>query len=299
MELIEHLATERRNRETKYIDRQSIEEILYSINKHDEMVATKVKEEIPSISKAVDVIVESFKKGGRLFYVGAGTSGRLGILDAAECPPTYGTNSELIQGLIAGGYTAILKAVEGAEDDEELGREDLKQKQVGSTDTVIGIAASGRTPYVIGALKEARERGAKTVAFSCNKLALMNQYADIHIGVEVGPEVIMGSTRMKAGTAQKLVLNMLTTASMIKLGKVYENLMVDVQPTNLKLIHRAKRIISLATNCNREEAEDLFVRSGGHLKAAIVMHKFGCDKTTAEQKLNAVNGFLFEAIRRD
>ena len=295
MEAIEHLATESRDRETKYIDRLPTEEILTSINKHDEIVAAKVKDEIPSITLAVEAIVDSFRKGGRLFYVGAGTSGRLGILDAAECPPTYGTDSELIQGLIAGGYTAILNAVEGAEDDEELGAADLKAKDICADDIVVGIAASGRTPYVIGALKEAAECGAKTVSLTCNKLSMMNQFAEININVEVGPEVIMGSTRMKAGTAQKLVLNMLTTASMIKMGKVYENLMVDVQPTNLKLIDRAKRIIAMATDCTREDAEDLFVRSDGNLKAAILMHKCGCSKEEAEQKLAAANGFVYEA----
>ncbi|WP_433745093.1 N-acetylmuramic acid 6-phosphate etherase [Falsibacillus pallidus] len=297
MEAIEHLATESRDKETQYIDRLPTEEILSSINKHDETVASKVKEEIPSITLAVDAIVESFRRGGRLFYVGAGTSGRLGILDAAECPPTYGTEDEMIQGLIAGGYTAILHAVEGAEDDENLGRADLKAKGIGSDDIVVGIAASGRTPYVIGALKEARECGARTVSLTCNKMSLMNKFTEIHINVEVGPEVIMGSTRMKAGTAQKLVLNMLTTASMIKMGKVYENLMVDVQPTNLKLIDRAKRIIAMATDCTREEAEALFEQSGGSLKAAIIMHKCSCSKEAAEQKLAAAKGFVYEALR--
>ncbi|RLQ94783.1 N-acetylmuramic acid 6-phosphate etherase [Falsibacillus albus] len=296
MEVLNRLATERRDNETKYIDRQTTENILYSINKHDETVAAKVKEEIPKISMVVDAIVGAFQKGGRLLYVGAGTSGRLGILDASECPPTFGTGPDMVQGLIAGGPPAILTAVEGAEDNEELGRKDIAAKEVDSRDIIVGIAASGRTPYVIGALKEAGERGAKTVSFSCNRNAAMNEYSDHQINVEVGPEVIMGSTRMKAGTAQKLVLNMLTTASMIKMGKVYENLMVDVQPTNQKLVDRAKRIIQLASGCTPDEAKELFDRAGGNLKAAIIMHKTKCSKPTAESLLREANGFVYHAL---
>lgn len=297
MENIESLITEQRNLLSYQIDRKSTEEILQTINEEDQTVPLKIKEQLPQITAVVEEILKAFQKGGRLFFVGAGTSGRIGKLDASECPPTYGTSPELVQGIIAGGDQAVFQAVEGAEDNEELGMTDILLKGIGEQDIVIGITASGRAPYVIGALKEARRLGARTVSFTCNKQARLHDYGDLHISIEVGPEVVTGSTRMKAGTAQKLVLNMLTTATMIKMGKVYDNLMVDVQPLNEKLVDRAKRIIAQATGCSREEAEKLFVRAAGSCKVAIVMQQCQIDKETAESLLQQEAGFVHQAIQ--
>ena len=299
IEEIKNLITESRDENTRFIDRKSTEEILTIINEHEQTVAEKVKNEIPAITKVVDKIVNAFRNGGRLFYIGAGTSGRIGVLDASECPPTFGTDPSMVQAIIAGGNDALLKAIEGAEDNEELGCKEIAERGIRNKDVVIGIAASGRTPYVIGALKEAKRCGAATIAFACNKQAKINDYSDMHINVEVGPEVITGSTRMKAGTAQKLVLNMITTTSMIKLGKIYENLMVDVQASNKKLIDRAKRIIMDATDCSWVEADQLFNKANGNLKAAIVMHNCNCDQGTAENRLKKANGFVYKAIMMD
>ncbi|MGL5902034.1 MAG: N-acetylmuramic acid 6-phosphate etherase, partial [Cetobacterium sp.] len=243
---LKSLTTESRNVNTLNIDTVSTAEMVKIINDEDKKVAEAVATELPQIAEAIDGIVERMKKGGRLIYIGAGTSGRLGILDASECPPTYGVSEELVQGLIAGGVEAIFRAKEGAEDSKELAIQDLKDRELTANDTVVGLAASGRTPYVIGGLEYANEIGALTVSITCNADSSVAKEAKIAISPVVGPEVVTGSTRLKSGTAQKLVLNMLSTGSMIKMGKVYGNLMVDVQSTNEKLVERAKKIVSEA-----------------------------------------------------
>ncbi|MGM0836495.1 MAG: N-acetylmuramic acid 6-phosphate etherase [Bacillota bacterium] len=297
LENLQNLVTEQQNGKTTQIDRQSTEEILAIINEEDQTVPLHIQKEIPSIAEVVDSVVESFEAGGRLFYVGAGTSGRIGILDASECPPTYGTPPEMVKAIIAGGEPAIFKAVEGAEDSEELGANDIKQHGVRLHDVVIGITASGRAPYVIGALKQAKELGAKTVSFTCTKDATLNTVADYKINIEVGPEVITGSTRMKAGTTQKLVLNMITTTSMVKIGKVFNNLMVDVQPLNKKLVDRAKRIIQQVTGCSLDEATTLFDSSEGNPKVAIIMYTCQVDAVKAAELLSNAKGFVYKAIK--
>ncbi|WP_378955739.1 N-acetylmuramic acid 6-phosphate etherase [Pelosinus sp. sgz500959] len=293
---LEKLVTEARNPDTINIDNQSSLEIIELINQEDQKVAMAIRNILPDIAKVVDYIVEALQSGGRLFYLGAGTSGRIGILDASECPPTYGTDPELVQGLIAGGAQAILRAVEGAEDSDTLAAEDLKSKQLSPLDIVIGIAASGRTPYVIGGLRYAKSMGCKTVSLTCSPDSEMSKVADHSLTVVTGPEVIMGSTRMKAGTAQKMVLNMLTTATMINLGKVYSNLMVDVQATNLKLKERAKRIVILATGADHKEAEEALNAAGGLVKLAIIMILAGVCAEDASQLLETGNGFVAKAL---
>lgn len=293
---LESLITEQVNSSTKNIDTKNTIEILNSINREDIKVAYAVKEEIPGIARAVDVVSEKLRNNGRLFYVGAGTSGRLGILDASECPATYSTDPEIVQGIIAGGNKAIFTSIEGAEDDEEKGRMLIKEKGINSKDVVIGITASGRTPFVIGAMKEAKKNGIVTIGISNNKNSLINEEVDIKINPIVGPEVIMGSTRMKAGTSQKLILNMITTASMIKLGKVYGNLMVDLQLSNKKLLDRAVRIIEYATNVKKETAKEYLEKSDLNPKIAIVMLKTGVEKDKAKELLKKGNGFVTKAI---
>lgn len=278
------------------MDTKSIGDILKLMNEEDKLVPLAVEKELLHIEKAVTFAIDSFKRGGRLIYIGAGTSGRLGILDASECPPTFGVDSTLVQGLIAGGLKALTTAIEGAEDNETLGGDDLKAISLTEKDTVVGIAASGRTPYVIGALKYAKSVGAKTVSISNNKNSIIGKLADVAIEVETGPEVLTGSTRLKAGTAQKLVLNMISTVSMIGIGKVYENLMVDVQPTNQKLIERAKRIIMEATGADQETAEKTLEAAGYEVKVAIVMILLNCTYEEAAQKLQESNGFIRKAI---
>lgn len=290
--MLEKLATESRNPNTMNIDLMSIREILEVMNNEDQTVPLAVRNEIDHIEKAVKFAIASFENGGRLIYVGAGTSGRLGILDASECPPTFGVDPGMVIGIIAGGEKAFTKAVEGAEDDECAGKDDLKQINLSDKDTVIGIAASGRTPYVIGALNYAREIGAKTVSISNNKNSLIGKIADVAIEVETGPEVITGSTRLKAGTAQKLVLNMISTASMIRIGKVYENLMVDVQPSNKKLVDRSHRIIMEATGVDFATASKYFSLANGNVKAAIIMIFLNCSYSEAITKLKEANGFV-------
>ncbi|MFD1361873.1 N-acetylmuramic acid 6-phosphate etherase [Lentibacillus salinarum] len=279
------------------LDEMNTHEILQVMNEEDKTVPDAVNQAINQIEKAVSAVIDSFTKGGRLIYIGAGTSGRLGILDAVECPPTFGTDPEQVQGLIAGGEDAIIKAVEGAEDDPELAKADLKQLQINEKDTVIGLAASGRTPYVIGGLQYSYHAGAHTVAVSCNKNAKISQYADIPIEVEVGPEILTGSTRLKAGTAQKLVVNMISTSAMIGIGKVYKNLMVDVQLTNKKLVERAKNIISLAGQVDYDTATAYLEKSNRHPKLAIVMSKMACSYDDAKRYLEQAGGFVREAIR--
>ncbi|MFC4601793.1 N-acetylmuramic acid 6-phosphate etherase [Cohnella hongkongensis] len=290
------LTTEQRNPNTRRIDRQSSEQILRMINDEDRRIAEVVRGCIPQIAAATDLIVDAFRNGGRLFYFGAGTSGRLGILDASECPPTFGTDPSMVQGIIAGGPQAIKEAVEGAEDSADIGAGDVDAHGVTPRDVVVGIAASGRTPYVLGAMQRARDIGAKVVGLSNNAGSPMRLLADPMIEAVVGAEAILGSTRMKAGTAQKLILNMLTTASMIRIGKVYDNLMVDLQPSNAKLVHRSKRIIKMVTNVEDERVEKAFAESGGHVKTAIVMLMTGSDALRAKDLLEQAQGFVATAI---
>lgn len=294
--MLEGLGTERRNNQTEELDTMSIQDILRIMNEEDKNVPEAIQKELENVERAVSLVVESFKSGGRLLYVGAGTSGRLGVLDAVECPPTFGTDPSLVKGIMAGGETAFIKAVEAAEDREDLGAEDMKLLNITSKDTVIGIAASGRTPYVIGALRYARERGASTCAISCNKETAISALAEVAIEVDTGPEVLTGSTRLKAGTAQKLLLNMISTVSMIQIGKVYKNLMVDVQPTNEKLIERSKRIIMEATGISYEEASTYYDQSKQNIKVAILMVLTNCTAEEALKKLQTSNGFVRQAL---
>lgn len=291
--------TEGRNAKSMHIDTMSTLEALKLINREDQQVPKAISdtEVIKSIGATVDIIVDCLKNNGRLFYMGAGTSGRLGVLDAAECVPTYGTDPELVQGLIAGGSEAMLEAVEGAEDSRQKGAEDLKNHNLSSRDFVVGIAASGTTPYVIGGLDYAKEIGAHTSALSCNKDSLIGQHAEISIEAVVGPEVVTGSTRMKAGTAEKLILNMISTTSMIKLGKVYGNLMVDVKATNVKLVDRAKRIICEATGVSKEDAQKYYEESRHNPKVAIVMIMGNCNYEMARNILIKNDGFIAKAIK--
>lgn len=296
---INKLPTEQRNPNTMDIDRLSTLEMLRRINDEDKKVAFAVERELESIAKAVDVIYEALKNGGRLIYCGCGTSGRLGVLDAAECPPTYSVSPDMVQGIIAGGEKAMFKASEGAEDSAEGGRADMKAIGLCARDVLVGIAASGRTPYVLGAMAYAHELGAKTVALTCNKASEMNAAADIPIGVETGPEVITGSTRMKSGTAEKMVLNMLSTGAMIRLGKVYGNLMVDVMPTNEKLVRRAISIVSTAASADEEEARRTLESCGFSVKTAIVMLKLGLSAEDANARLAESGGVVARALGED
>lgn len=297
-EQLASLLTEQRNPASREIDLQSTASILRTINSEDKIVALAVEREIPYIARAVDIIVESFRKGGRLIYVGAGTSGRLGVVDASECPPTFGTSPDMVVGMIAGGDAAMFRSQEGAEDNREQAAIDLDAKAVNANDVVCGIAASRRTPYVVAAVDHARKRGAKTIYVTTNSRSTFDLEVDVAICPEVGPEVVMGSTRMKSGTAQKLVLNMLTTASMIKLGKVYENMMVDLQLTNAKLVERAKRIIMTITNVEYETAAAYLEKSGGHVKTAVVMIANKMSRDEAKERLAEANGFVRAAIAK-
>ena len=296
-ENLELLTTESRNEQSMQIDTANPLEILRIMNEQDQLIAIAVNEVLADVEAAVQFVVESFKNGGRLIYVGAGTSGRLGVLDAVECPPTFSTDPEMVQGLIAGGERAFLKAVEGAEDQPDFGVNDLKEIGLTKDDTVIGIAASGRTPYVIGALRYARSIGAKTVALSCNKNAAISKEADQAIEVIVGPEVLTGSTRLKSGTAHKMILNMISTSSMILLGKAYENLMVDVHVSNQKLKERAIGIIRKITGVSYEQASETLEASDLQVKTAIVMIKTNTTKPKAEQLLIEANGYVKKAIQ--
>ncbi|MCX6145363.1 MAG: N-acetylmuramic acid 6-phosphate etherase [Ignavibacteriales bacterium] len=303
-EQLTRLSTEQRNPASMDIDARSISEILRVINTEDKKVAIAVEGELEFIGKAVEIVVHSLKSGGRLLYAGAGTSGRLGVLDAAECPPTYGTPPEMVQGMIAGGEKAMFKSQEGAEDKQENGARDVDERGVNEKDVVCGIAASLRTPYVIGAVKRAKQLGAKTLYVTTNprsrfyspEFTEVSQVVDVAICPEVGPEVIMGSTRMKSGTAQKLVLNMITTAAMVRLGKVYENMMIDLQMTNQKLRERSKRIVMTITGVGYEDAADHLDRAEGHVKTALVMIKAGVDRNEAQRRLQRADGFVRAAI---
>jgi N-acetylmuramic acid 6-phosphate etherase len=294
--LLGKLTTEQVNEHTRGIDRLDTLDIVRRIHEEDRKITEAVEAILPQIAAAAELIIAAFKRGGRLFYVGAGTSGRIGILDASECPPTFGTDPSMVQGMIAGGDRAIRDAVEGAEDNEALGAEDIDDRRVSARDVVVGIAASGRTPYVLGAMKRARELGS-TVIGLCNNLdSPMRGLADLMLEAVVGPEVVLGSTRMKSGTAQKLILNMLTTTSMIRIGKVYDNLMVDLMPSNEKLVYRSKRIIRLATGAGDEAVNVAYDASGGHVKKAIVMLLAGVDADRAGELLSRSEGFVHGAI---
>ncbi|MBI0038331.1 MULTISPECIES: N-acetylmuramic acid 6-phosphate etherase [unclassified Gilliamella] len=290
------MVTENRNNASENIDCASTIEILQIINNEDKQVALAVEKQLTYIANAVDAISNAFLNHGRLIYLGAGTSGRLGILDASECPPTYGTPPEQVIGLIAGGKPAIFKAVENAEDSPELAINDLKHINFSAKDILVGIAASGRTPYVIGGMQYAKSLGATVVSLCCNPNAPMINLANIAITPIVGAEVITGSSRMKAGTAQKMILNMLTTASMIKIGKVYGNLMVDVEATNAKLVERQISIVMQATDCNRDTAITTLNQCNQHCKTAILMILAGLTAQQAKTKLEQNNGFIRKAL---
>lgn len=296
MSALSQLVSEGRNPKTMDIDLLSSVEIVKKLNEQDKLVPCAVEKVIPEIAKAVDEITQAFKSGGRLIYMGAGTSGRLGVLDASECPPTFGVTSDMVVGLIAGGEQAMFKAVEGAEDSSALGQDDLKAINLNNNDVVVGIAASGRTPYVIGGLELANEFGATTVAISCNPTSTIAEIAKIAISPVVGPEALSGSTRLKSGTAQKLILNMLTTASMIRLGKSYQNLMVDVKATNKKLIARAVRIVMQATECDESIAKLTLLDTDYNVKLAILILLTNMDKQQAQIQLKKQNGFLRKAV---
>lgn len=296
-EEISKLTTEQRNPHSMDIDARSTEEILKIINEEDKTVPFAVEKELPYITKAVDLIVKALKNGGRLLYFGAGTSGRLGVVDASECPPTFGTPYGMIEGYIAGGKEAMFRAQEGAEDFEENGAKEVLGAKVTSKDVVCGIAASRRTPYVIGAVKKAKELGATTLYITCNPRENFNiKEVDVAICPYVGPEVVMGSTRMKSGTAQKLVLNMLTTTAMIRMGKVYENMMIDLQMTNKKLVERSKRIVMTITCVSYEEAAKYLQQAEGHVKTALVMIKANVNVDEAKRRLLRADGFVRKAI---
>lgn len=298
-ENLQELQTEMRNQASERLDQMSALETVMLMNEEDQKVALAVKAALGDVAKAVEVITAALQRGGRLLYFGAGTSGRLGVLDASECPPTFGTPAGMVQGVIAGGPAALVEAIEGAEDSMELGREDVQRIGVTSQDVVVGIAASGRTPYVIGVLEEARHRQAKTIALSCNPEPDISQGVDIAINLIVGPEVVTGSTRLKAGTATKMVLNMLTTASMVQLGKVYGNLMVHLQATNQKLRVRAKQMVMQATGVGSEEAERLIAEASGDVRVAIVMKLAGLTKEQATQRLHRAGGRVRQAIEQE
>ncbi|MQW23460.1 MULTISPECIES: N-acetylmuramic acid 6-phosphate etherase [unclassified Lactococcus] len=289
---LSNLTTEERNKDTFNLDQMSISEALIKMNSEDKKVAESINSSLKSIQPVIEKAINAFNNNGRLIYMGAGTSGRLGILDAAECVPTFGVPSTQVVGLIAGGASAMVEAVEGAEDSIELGKDDLKNINLNSNDIVIGIAASGRTPYVIGGLEYANSIGAETASISCNLGSEISKYANYPIEVDCGPEFLTGSTRLKAGTAQKLILNMISTISMVGIGKVYNNLMVDLKPSNAKLVERSKRIIMQATDCNYEVAEQKFLESDMDVKLAIVMILTNCNAVDGAKKLKKANGFV-------
>jgi N-acetylmuramic acid 6-phosphate etherase len=296
---LEHLVSEERNPRTMGIDLMSTSEILRVINTEDRVVPDAIGQTLPQVAEAVDAIVTAFNAGGRLVYIGAGTSGRLGVLDASECPPTFGVPSDMVIGLIAGGHDALVNASEGAEDRTEAGTADLRAIGLTGKDVVVGIAVSGRTPYVIGALDYARSLGAVTVALTCNPDSAIAGMADISIAPVVGPEVLTGSTRLKSGTAQKLVLNMLSTASMIRIGKTYQNLMVDMLASNEKLLARAARIVMQATDCSSQQAEAALKRTGNDVKLAILTTLTGKSVEDARAAVMSAGGFLRRAINSD
>lgn len=295
--ILEGKTTETRNLKSMNMDSMSIKDVLTLINDEDKKVPESIQEVIPEIEKAVKLIIEAFNNGGRLIYMGAGTSGRLGVLDAVECPPTFGVDKTKVMGLIAGGEKAFVEAQEGAEDSKELAIEELNGIELKSNDIVCGIAASGRTPYAIGGIEYAKKLGCKTIAIACNKRSKIGEVADVAIEVEVGPEVLTGSTRMKAGTAQKLILNMISTVSMTGIGKVYENLMVDLKITNIKLQERAKNNVMQITGCSYEVAQETLEKANNQVKVAIIMVLLKCGKEEALERLNESKGFIRDAVK--
>jgi len=290
------LATEQRNPRTMDLDTLDVPELVARINAEDRMVAEAVGRELPWIARAVDLVVASFRSGGRLVYAGAGTSGRLGVLDASECPPTFGSDPDQVVGVIAGGYAAVVRAVEGAEDRRDEGVRAMDDLGVGPEDTVVGIAASRRTPYVVAAIERARERGARTVYVTCTPREEFQLPVDVAICPVVGPEVLMGSTRMKAGTAQKMVLNMLTTAAFVRSGKAYENMMVDLMATSQKLVERSRRTVMTVAGLEYDAAAKAIDAAGRSVKTAIVMLQARCSREEAEQLLRRTGGFVRRAI---
>ena len=291
------LVTESRNKETMGLDQMTPLEIVAIMNREDGKAVEAVGEVLPQIARAIAWCTDSLKQKGRIIYMGAGTSGRLGVLDAVECPPTFGVSPDVVVGLMAGGSAAFVKAVEGAEDSQTLGEEDLKKIHLSPADIVIGLAASGRTPYVIYGLRYAKKIGCRTVAVSCNRDSEIGKEADLAIEPVPGPEVLTGSTRLKAGTVQKMVLNMISTGSMVGIGKVYQNLMVDVVQTNMKLITRAENIVMTATGCTREEARDSLEEAEGSVKLAITMILLQCGAKSAKTRLNRAGGDVRNAIQ--
>lgn len=296
LQQLNQLITEQRNPNSMQLDSLSAQELVTLINREDQQVALAVEKCLPQIVSAVEKIVAAFERGGRLVYVGAGTSGRLGVLDASECPPTYGVKPEMVVGLIAGGDHALRHPIEGAEDNVQQGQADLEEIDFSARDVLVGIAASGRTPYVLGALNYAKQLGATTVSIASNPNSKMAEVADIAIETVVGPEVLTGSSRMKSGTAQKLVLNMLTTASMVLIGKCYQNLMVDVQASNEKLKARALKIVMEATECDNDAAANVLAKANGQVKLAILMQLSGLDALKAQSLLDKLNGKLHQAL---
>jgi len=290
------LATEQRNPRTMDLDTLEVPELLARINAEDRTVAEAVALEVPYIARAVDFAIASFRAGGRLVYVGAGTSGRLGVLDASECPPTFGSDPDQVVGVIAGGYTAVVRAVEGAEDRREEGARAMDDLGISPEDTIVGIAASRRTPYVVAAIERARERGARTVYVTCTPREEFSLSVDVAICPVVGPEVLMGSTRMKAGTAQKLVLNMISTATFVRVGKAYENMLVDLMAPSQKLVERSRRTVMTAAGVDYDEAARAIEAAGRSVKSAIVMLKCGCAREDAELRLRQARGFVRAAI---
>ena len=291
------LVTESRNKETMGLDQMTPLEIVTVMNREDGKAVEAVEEVLPQIAQAIAWCTDSLKQKGRIIYIGAGTSGRLGVLDAVECPPTFGVSPDVVVGLMAGGTPAFVRAVEGAEDIQTMGEEDLKEIHLSPADIVIGLAASGRTPYVIYGLRYAKKIGCRTVAVSCNRDSEIGKEADLAIEPVPGPEVLTGSTRLKAGTVQKMVLNMISTGSMVGIGKVYQNLMVDVVQTNMKLITRAENIVMTATGCTREEARDSLEEAEGSVKLAITMILLQCGAKSAKTRLNRAGGYVRNALQ--
>lgn len=290
------LTTEQINPRSLNIDTMDSESIVRLMNEEDATVAAVVREALPQIAKAVDLIVKQFNRGGRLIYLGAGTSGRLGMLDASECPPTFGVSSDHVKFVLAGGAEAFLKGIEGAEDNEEAAREDILALNPTKEDCLVAISASGRTPYCISALNQAKQLGIPCITISCNKPAEMSRYADVPVEVVCGPEVLVGSTRLKAGTAQKMILNMISTASMVRIGKAYQNLMVDMSPINTKLKERAKRMVMTATGVTYAQAEEALTETDWQVKTAIVVILTGVNAAKAESLLKESDGFVRRAV---
>ncbi|VEJ09354.1 N-acetylmuramic acid 6-phosphate etherase [Actinobacillus delphinicola] len=294
---VTHLNSEKRNPFSYHLDQMSALEIVHLMNEEDKKIPLAIANILPQIAKGVENIVSAFQQGGRLIYIGAGTSGRLGVLDASECPPTFGSDPEMVKGIIAGGSRALTQAMEGVEDNPEQGKQDLQSINFCKKDILVGIAASGRTPYVIGALEYAKTQGAETIAITSNLNSTLANLANIALVPQVGAEVLTGSSRLKSGTAQKMILNMLTTASFVLLGKCYQNLMVDVKVSNKKLQARAVNIICEATGCSKEKAENALICADNHAKLAILMILTGLEKTTAQQLLLQNSGNLSAALK--